>query len=155
MIPIVLVSWVLDQVSKRMAVVWLKGSPPRSFLGGLFTLEYAENSGAILSLGASLPPTLRFWMFTVGTAALMLGLIVYLLSAKDVTKAVLVGLSFTIGGGTSNWFDRVLQDGYVSDFMIVGTDSFHSGVFNIADLLILGGPLILLMHSAFARKGRS
>lgn len=145
-IPTILVSLAADQVSKRLAAAFLKGSERHSFLGGVLSLEYAENNGAFLSMGANLPPALRFWLLTVGTAALTLGLIVYMLRAKDVSKPFLIGLSFTFAGGTGNLLDRVMRDGYVRDFMIVGFGSLQSGIFNVADLLVLGGPLFLLTH---------
>jgi signal peptidase II len=148
-----MVSLAADQVSKLMAAALLKGSERRSFFGGLFSFEYAENNGAFLSLGANLPPTLRFWLLTIGTGTLMLGLIVLMLKAKDVTRSVLIGLSFIFAGGTGNWIDRVLRDGYVRDFMIAGIDPIQSGVFNIADLLILAGTLLLLMRWGNAREG--
>lgn len=153
MVPTIAVSLAADQVTKFVAAAFLKGSERHSYLGGLFTLEYAENGGAFLSLGAGLPPALRFWLLTVGTGALMLGLVVYLLKAKDVTKPFLIGLSCTFAGGTGNWLDRVMRDGYVRDFMIVGIDPLRSGVFNVADLLILVGPLLLLIPWGHAREG--
>jgi signal peptidase II len=153
MAPTIIIALAADQVSKLMAAAFLKGSEQHSFLGGFFTLEYAENNGAFLSLGVNLPPALRFWLLTVGTGALTLGLIVFLLKTKDVTRPVLFGLSCTFAGGVGNWLDRVLRDGYVRDFMIVGVEPVRSGIFNVADLLIPVGPLLLLMHWAHAREG--
>lgn len=148
-----MVSLAADQISKLVAAALLKGSGWHSYLGGVFSLVYAENNGAFLSLGANLPPALRFWLLIVGTGALMLGLIAYQLKAKGLTRPVLIGLSCTFAGGTGNWLDRVLRGGYVRDFMIVGIEPVRSGIFNLADLLVLIGPLFLLMHWGNVREG--
>ena len=44
-----------DQVSKHFAAEHLMGVARQSFLGDTLRLEYAENAGAFLSLGAGLP----------------------------------------------------------------------------------------------------
>jgi len=41
-----------DRLTKHLASDALAGEPGRSFLGGMVQLEYAENPGAFLGLGA-------------------------------------------------------------------------------------------------------
>ena len=56
-------------------------------------------------------------------------------------------------GGFSNWIDRARFEGSVVDFMNLGLGSLRigsfplrTGVFNVADLAILGGIGVLFVH---------
>src|SRR5687767_15986151 len=60
-----------DQVSKRVASTHLVDTPRISYLGDAVRLQYAENRGAFLSLGADLPRWARTALFTVGTSLVL------------------------------------------------------------------------------------
>jgi len=47
-----------DRATKHIAATMLAGTPNRSFLADTVRLEYAENAGAFLSLGADW----TFWL---------------------------------------------------------------------------------------------
>ena len=47
-------------------------------------------------------------------------------------------------GGLGNLIDRVGQDGYVTDFLNVGVGSVRTGIFNVADLILMLGMAALL-----------
>src|SRR3989442_11183826 len=55
-----------DRVTKHLATTSLAGAPPRSYFADTLRLEYAENSGAFLSLGGDLPKWVRTTIFTLG-----------------------------------------------------------------------------------------
>ena len=61
-----------DQVTKSIAQRTLSGMPAQTLAAGLLRLEYTENPGAFLSLGAKLSDDARFWIFTVMVAALLI-----------------------------------------------------------------------------------
>src|SRR5262245_40683761 len=65
-----------DQVAKHVAAAHLAGGPPQSYFGGAFRLEYAENTGGFLSLGAELPAWARVTIFSVGNGILLVGCLV-------------------------------------------------------------------------------
>src|SRR5215475_8172791 len=60
-----------DRVTKHIAVTSLAGTPGRSFFADTVRLEYVENSGGFLSLGANLPPAARTAIFKIGTGLLL------------------------------------------------------------------------------------
>ena len=68
-----------DQATKAAAQHYLETAGTLSYLGDFFRLQYAENTGAMLSLGGDLSETWRFVIFTLGTGAMLLGLFVYVL----------------------------------------------------------------------------
>jgi len=143
-----------DQVTKRVASMALKGDPPRSFLADTLRLQYAENQGAFLSLGAGWSEPLRFGLFALGNA-LLLGLIAaLLLRSRGLRVGELLGFCLLAAGGASNLIDRLTNGGAVVDFLNLGVGGLRTGIFNVADLAITGGVALLLLGSLRARAGR-
>ena len=59
------------------------------------------------------------------------------------TGLQLFGLALVFAGGASNLADRIAR-GSVIDFMNVGLGSLRTGIFNVADVALLGGVGFLL-----------
>lgn len=145
---------VVDQWTKQLATAHLKGVPRKSWLGDVFRLEYATNEGAFLSLGANLPPNARYWVLTIGVGLLLLALCIYALVSKKLALTEVAGYSLIASGGFSNWVDRARFDGSVVDFMNMGLGSLRTGVFNVADLAIIAGIVVLFIYGAKEEKKR-
>jgi len=130
-----------DRLTKHLASHALAGEPGRSFLGGAVQLEYAENPGAFLGLGAGWPASVRV---TVFAAATVLGLLLIGRLAQQLRRGpALVGLGLIAGGSLSNLADR-LANGSVVDFLYVAVGPVHTGVFNVADAAILAGAILVV-----------
>jgi signal peptidase II len=140
-----------DRVTKVAAAHGLAGQPRLSFLGDLFRLEYAENRGGFLSLGAGLPEPARVWLFILGTAALLAWVGITL--ARHVLGGRRpLGLALLWAGGVANLADRVVR-GYVVDFLNVGLGPVRTGIFNVADVAITFGAVLVLVELALGRSG--
>ena len=136
-----------DQATKQIAAQQLRGTPPISFMQDLVRLHYAENQGAFLGLGNSLSPEVRFWLLTVATAVLLLGLAVFLIVQWNMPRLSFIALSCVLAGGLGNMIDRLVHDGRVIDFLNLGLGSLRTGIFNIADVAITGGVVLLWVAS--------
>ena len=134
-----------DQAAKAIARDALASSPPVSFFGGAVRFEYAENPGAFLSLGAELPPEIRFLLGVVFVAVALAALLVFMLRSTSLSAGQKVGLASIVGGGFGNPIDRVANDGHVIDFVSVGIGPLRTGIFNVADMAITAGVLIMLV----------
>ena len=145
---IVMISVGCDQATKQLAVQQLRGMPSISFLHDLVRLQYAENQGAFLGLGHSLSPEMRFWLLTVATAVLLLGLAIFLIVQWQLPRPSFIALSCVLAGGLGNMIDRLVHDGRVIDFLNLGLGSLRTGIFNIADVAITGG-VVLLWAASF------
>ena len=55
------------------------------------------------------------------------------------------GLLLFLAGGTSNLIDRVTL-GRVIDFLNVGIGQLRTGIFNVADMAIVAGVVILIVE---------
>jgi signal peptidase II len=136
-----------DRATKHLASVNLDGAPAQSFLADTVRLQYAENTGGFLSLGASLPAPVRLVIFTLAPALVLIAAIV--MAVRDRwTGPALFGLALFLAGGASNLIDRATR-GSVIDFMNVGVGPLRTGIFNVADVAVLMGLALLV----FARAG--
>jgi signal peptidase II len=136
----------LDRLTKLIAQNTLK-YVNHSYLGGSVRLEYMENPGAFLSLGARLPDEARLWLLTIGVGV-VLAILAYFLFRRKYGTSMTVALSLLLGGGASNLFDRAFRpQGTVIDFMNIGIGSLRTGVFNVADVAITTGVCIMVLDS--------
>ncbi len=135
----------IDQLTKSWAVGSLMGQGPQIFLGGLFQLVYAENPGAFLGLGGGWSREVRFVIFALLVVLGLGGMLWYLLK-KETSRLNLVAYSLILAGGFGNLWDRVFHlQGHVIDFMLIEIQGpFRTGVFNVADMSIVGGVLLAL-----------
>jgi signal peptidase II len=132
-----------DRVTKHWATRSLRESPPRSYAGDAIRLVYTENPGAFLGLGSTFSHGARFWMFTVGCGALLLGLAAWVALRRGVPLSTALAASLIVGGGAGNLVDRILH-GRVVDFLNLGISSLRTGIFNVADVAITFGVILLL-----------
>ena len=139
-----------DRISKHVATTTLAGMPSRSYLADTVRLEYAENSGGFLSLGATWPTAARTIIFSAVTGLTLLALIA-LAVRRGLRGWPALGLALFGAGGASNWIDRVVQ-GTVVDFLNVGIGPVRTGIFNVADVSIMLGAVIFALGEL--RKGR-
>lgn len=133
----------VDQFSKSYAIANWKNSLRQSYLGDVFRIEYAENEGAFLSLLANLPDDVRFWILTVINGAVLLGIGAYLIGARQVPLSTFLPLTLVVAGGLGNLIDRI-RFNYVVDFFNLGVGSVRTGIFNVADMAITAGFLLML-----------
>ena len=111
-------------------------------------LQYAENAGAFLGLGAGLPEPARFALFALGNAALLLVLAALLWRASSLGRRELAAFGLLLAGGLSNLVDRLVGGGVVVDFLNLGVGALRTGIFNVADVAITAGALLLLWATA-------
>jgi signal peptidase II len=133
-----------DQATKAIAKAYVPAQAPWSFLGDTIRLQLAHNTGAFLSLGASLPDRWRQGLLSAGVACILLALLVYALVTKSMRPRILSGLALVIAGGFSNLIDRLVYGGYVVDFLNLGIGPLRTGIFNVADVAITTGVLLLV-----------
>lgn len=134
-----------DQISKHIASNTLQGAGTISLLGDFFVLRYTVNPGAFLGIGSTWPEEIRALVFTGLTSVILLVLLYYALRARGLDTATVLAFSFIAGGGAGNLLDRILNNGYVVDFMNVGIGGLRTGIFNFADVFIMGGVVAVII----------
>lgn len=145
---LVLISCVgCDQWSKRVAQSSLKGAAPRSYLGDTFRLEYTENPGAFLGLGGRMSDEARWAVFVVFNSLLAVGIAAMLVLRWNMSWLQLVACALLLSGAIGNLIDRVMWQGLVIDFLNVGIGPLRTGIFNVADMGISLGAVLLIWES--------
>ena len=143
---IVLLAIAFDQISK----VWVRNNfesyIETSIVGDIFTLIKVENTGAFLGMGSELPETLRVLLLIVLPVIVLVGITIYTYLDKSLDKTSIIGFSLIIGGGIGNIFDRIVY-GSVTDFLYLNFEFFKTGIFNIADLSVTTGMILILISS--------
>ncbi len=142
---------VCDQATKFIAESVLPADGALSYLGDTVRLQRVYNRGAFLSVGTALPDQWRFLIFTIGSGAFLLALLLYALFGKISSWTALTGIALIVAGGIGNLLDRIADGGVVVDFINVGIGPVRTGIFNVADMAITAGVLIFLWD-AWRRK---
>jgi signal peptidase II len=126
----------LDQLTKTLAVRGLADGPVHLFWTLRLNLSY--NSGAAFSIGTGMAP-----VFTAVGVVLLLVLLRAGRAATTVIGALAIAL--LLGGATGNLIDRLVREnhGAVIDFV----DFQWWPIFNVADMAIVGGAILLAVAS--------
>jgi signal peptidase II len=143
----------VDQLTKSIARDYFHSHGAISFAGDTFRLQYAENPGAFLSLGADLPIRFRAIIFTIGSLVIIAAALVYTIWSSTLRPVLVVSLSLICGGGIGNLIDRFCFAGYVTDFLNVGIGPIRTGIFNVADLAMTVGVALFLLWSSRSEVG--
>jgi len=135
-----------DQISKSLVRQKVYDYQEISLIKNYLTLTKVENAGAFLSVGQALPETVRFILLTL-LPLIVLGVGVgFLFIKNNLPKPLLLGFAFVMGGGIGNIYDRLVY-GTVTDFLHIDLGIVQTGVFNMADVSIMTGVLIVLFDS--------
>ena len=140
-----------DQATKHFARAQLSQSSSK-LPGGFIEFTLAENPGAFLSLGASLSEAARGGLLTVGVSLGLILMLAYLIHNSRLHWLSFLGLASVWAGGISNLIDRFVRHGLVTDFILLRAGPLHTGIFNVADLAIVFGLIILFASFQMRRR---
>ena len=139
-----------DRVTKHLAMTELAGVPAQSYLGDTIRLDYHENPGGFLSAGAAWTPQTRTVVFQLANGAFLIAALFMAFHYKW-SRLAAVGLLLFVAGGLSNLVDRVAI-GTVIDFLNIGIGPWRTGIFNIADVAIMAGTVLLVADHTLSRR---
>jgi len=144
-IVLILVNVALDQISKFWVRADVIPGSEAPIIGDIFTLHNVENTGAFLGMGSDFNPTLKLILLLI-LPIIVLGLVLHhIFKDKNMDKLSLIGFCCIIGGGFANVFDRFAY-GSVTDFLHIDFGgSLRTGIFNLADISVSFGMILLLI----------
>ena len=140
-----------DQLSKKMAREHIIPNESIAIINDNFVLMNVENSGAAYSIGSDLSPVIKRVLLQIIPATVLLVLLWLSLVKSKYTNEMIVGFCFIIGGGIGNVFDRIAY-GSVTDFMYIDLGFFNTQIFNMADVSIVVGSLIIVSYTFLSKK---
>ncbi len=151
-IALVLVNIGCDQISKNVVRKHISYQETVELIGTHFILTKVENSGAMLGFGSNLPPVLKLILLQILPVVILLVLLFRILKKTNMNKWLVFAFACVIGGGIGNLIDRIAH-GEVTDFFYIDLGGFaKTGIFNMADVSVTLGVLIILFLSLRYRK---
>ncbi|MBU2922783.1 signal peptidase II [Winogradskyella psychrotolerans] len=144
----------IDQISKVIVrTTMIKGGKGQiNVIQDYFQLIWVENKGAFLGMGSDMNPTLRLIFLLVLPTLVLAYVIYYILKTKELDRLSLIAFCCIAGGGIANVFDRIVF-GEVTDFFFIDLGGvFKTGIFNVADMSVTIGMVMLLFSGVFNNK---
>ena len=144
---IIFFTFFLDLITKNYAVdnLLLNHSV---IINAFLNFTLAFNYGAAFSFLSDAGGWQR-WFFVIFSIVVISFIAYILIKDKD---SEYIAYSFIFGGALGNLYDRFLL-GYVIDFIEFHYNNFYWPIFNIADIAISIG-IILLLYSMFSRDNK-
>ena len=130
----------LDAVTKYVVQQTLVLYHPVPVLGDFFRLTYIYNPGA--AFGLHLGDYSRY-IFLVLTVVAVVVLFVWYRSTPAVDRLRLIAIASVTGGAIGNLIDRIRSHRGVVDFLDVGVGAVRWPVFNVADIAVTTGAILL------------
>lgn len=140
-----------DQISKRVVRQTIEPYERIEVFKDHFVLTKVENTGAAYSLGSDLGPILKIFLLQILPVIVLLFLLRQILIKTNYSKETIIGFAFIIGGGAGNLLDRIMY-GSVTDFLILDLVVIKTEIFNLADVSIMLGGVLILYSSLFGKK---
>ena len=116
--------------------------------GGRIVLHKNHNPGFSFGFLKEKPEYVK--MVPLAVASFIGGGLVWMLPKKG-NIADKLALSVTLGGAVSNLYDRLVRD-YVVDYFSIQWKKLKDVVFNLGDIFVFAGSLILLLWELFCKK---
>lgn len=139
---IVLGVLLLDLVSKELVARALPPGEPVPVVGDYFSLLFIENPG--VAFGISLGSHGQWVMIGLSFVALFaLGAMYRGTSAAD--RRRLLAMALIWGGALGNMIDRFRSTRGVVDFLVFQYHDWQSPVFNVADVAVTSGAILLAL----------
>lgn len=131
-----------DRVSKEGISSLLRSGAPIDLLGSSLRLIRSENRGGLFGLLQGSAPLLA--LLSLGVIALLI--VVHEREGRQRPSLLTLALALLIGGALGNLVDR-LANGFVFDFIDIGIGTTRFWTFNVADMAISLGILLLLVET--------
>ncbi|HHM20456.1 MAG TPA: signal peptidase II [Bacteroidetes bacterium] len=141
-----------DQVSKSIVRESVEEEEWIEIWDDNLLLTNVENSGAFFGWLSDLPPVVKGVVLSFFPSLAILAILFTVFTRTNLSRGSVVGLSFVIGGGIGNIYDRIAY-GSVTDFLHIDLGIFRTGIFNMADVSIMVGMGIVLVGAWWAGKG--
>ncbi|MBC2582949.1 signal peptidase II [Clostridium sp. DJ247] len=138
---IIILGLILDRVTKIWALNSLSTTSGITIIKDFFGFSYLENRGAAFGILQNKTGFLSFI-----TIIIVAGIVYYLIKYRPVSKLITISLSLILSGAIGNLIDRVWYK-YVVDFILIHyRDVYYFPTFNVADMLVVIGTVLLVIY---------
>jgi len=137
---------VLDQLTKALVLGRMTLHESIPVIDGFFALTYVRNTGAAFGIFAGHSAAFRVPAL-LAVAAVALGVLLWFVrTIPPERRAVIAACGGVLGGALGNMIDRAAY-GEVIDFLDLYVGSYHGPAFNVADMAITLGVIVLCLDA--------
>jgi len=140
---------ILDQASKRIVWELFKYGGGVEIIDGFFRITLSKNKGAVFGI---LSNTKHILLFVTIISIGVLVFFAYRMRYAPVNKRVYLGL--ILGGAFGNLIDRIAA-GEVLDFLDMGFGAYRWPTYNVADIAVTIGAVLLIFGYVFHPSSRA
>ena len=142
--------FMIDQTTKAWAVRRLRLGRDMEIIPGFLNLSYAQNTGVAFSMFDDYGEAGRWALSSVG---ILVGVLVlyYFWRFPRSNDRLFGALALLLGGIAGNVVDRI-RFGFVIDFIDFYVGSWHYPTFNVADVAIVAGAVLLIWDIYASKK---
>ena len=140
-----------DQMSKSLVREKMFHQEEIPVISSYLKLIKVENTGAFLSLGNTIPQPFKSIILSFLPLLFLVIAAVYVILKKSLSLSRVIAISFVVGGGIGNIYDRLVH-GSVTDFLHIDLGIIQTGIFNMADVSIMVGMTMLLIESFIVKN---
>ena len=142
---IILIIFLLDRYSKLQVIENLENIP--YLVNNFLNIDLIWNTGIGFGFFSS-QSALFYNLITILIGLVISILIYFFLISKNIDKMI---YSIIIGGALGNFYDRFVYKA-VPDFLDLHYNNFHWFIFNVADIFITIGIVILFINGLLKKK---
>lgn len=147
-LPVAALIIALDQATKTWIVHDIMAPPRWIEVTSFFNIVMVWNKGASFGLFSTQSP----WTQAIlGGFAIVISIVLAVWMYRARSKWLAVALGLVIGGALGNAIDRAIY-GAVADFLDFHADSYHWPSFNVADIAISVGVVMLLFDGLLEKR---
>lgn len=143
------ISLIADQLTKTWIIANFKLHESVAVMP-MFNLVYARNEGAAFSFLSDAGGWQR-WFFTAIALSISGLLIYWLRGLHRSAKLLSIAYALVLSGALGNLIDRLMY-GYVVDFLDFYYQNSHWPAFNIADMAICGGAMLIIYDAITSKE---
>lgn len=143
---VVIISLLLDIGSKFLVSRIFILNESKTIIDNFLNITYVRNTGAAWSILDN-----NTWMVTVISLLIIIGIIYYVYRNRVSKKILKIGYGLILGGAIGNFIDRIVY-GYVIDFIDIDIFGWNYPIFNLADMFIVGGVILVMIDAWRCKK---
>lgn len=137
-----------DVATKAAIVAWVEYGTGHAWLPVL-NIVHVLNRGAAFSFLHDAGGWQRF--FFIAIALVASAFLVYMIKRPETSRTEQMSFGLILGGALANMFDRIVRSAVV-DWIDVHWGPYHWPAFNMADIGITVGAVLIVIHELFGHK---
>lgn len=138
---------IIDRILKVLVTNNFALNVRNKIIDGFFYITNCHNEGAAFSLFSGNV------LFLIFITLIVLFLIYRTINKENVNKIGILAYGLLLGGILGNLYDRIFY-GYVIDYLDFRIFNFNFAIFNLADMAIVIGAILLIVFEGSDNDGR-